>query len=319
VEASRPPGLVGGVGSTGVWLDQRQRRQPLGHGPKRAWSPRRQSDPCGSPSARGPGNTAALLCPGPCGRNGRRGRWSRRASHSSGARRGSRVRCCAPDPAARPRHPLREALRARRRFQQRAINREVIARQQSFDLSLATALPGESCPPPRHPTAGRFSVKLVASTPRPRCRASETTRAIAAPRGSNKTLQQQGVHQPLRRDRLPADRRVQLGELARQQFERRIGDLPNHPQRMIHPNSLLEVYIKVYMTEKASVNPVIATHRRPRSLLQGITMRKFVNPFSAACSRVRFQGSRRNYSFPPGRNESPWRCAQPETGPEDAG
>jgi hypothetical protein len=37
-------------------------------------------------------------------------------------------------------------------------------------------------------------------------------------------------------DRLPADRRVQLGDLARQRFEHRIGDLPNHPQWMICPN-----------------------------------------------------------------------------------
>jgi hypothetical protein len=36
-------------------------------------------------------------------------------------------------------------------------------------------------------------------------------------------LQQQCAHQPLRRDGLPADRRIELGELARQQFERRIG------------------------------------------------------------------------------------------------
>jgi hypothetical protein len=56
-------------------------------------------------------------------------------------------------------------------------------------------------------------------------------------------------------------------------------DLPNHPQWMIRPNSLL----KVYITEKVAANPVIATHRHPRSLLQGITMRKFGNPFLAAC------------------------------------
>ena len=44
---------------------------------------------------------------------------------------------------------------------------------------------------------------------------------------------------------------------------------------MTCPNSLLRVYI----IEKVAANPVIATHRRPRSLLQGITMRKFGNPF----------------------------------------
>ncbi len=46
-------------------------------------------------------------------------------------------------------------------------------------------------------------------------------------------LQQQRAHQPLRRDRLPAERRIELGELAGQRFERGIGNLANHPQRVI--------------------------------------------------------------------------------------
>jgi hypothetical protein len=58
-------------------------------------------------------------------------------------------------------------------------------------------------------------------------------------------LQQQRAHQPLRRDRLPADRRIQLGELAGQRSERRIGNLANHSQRMIRPNPLLKVYVAV--------------------------------------------------------------------------
>src|SRR6266404_1869180 len=41
--------------------------------------------------------------------------------------------------------------------------------------------------------------------------------------------------------------------------------------------------------------------------------------FSAACSHVRFQGFRRNYSFPQRRKVPARRSAQPETGPEDAG
>jgi hypothetical protein len=69
-------------------------------------------------------------------------------------------------------------------------------------------------------------------------------------------LQQQCAHQPLRRDRLPANRRIQLGELARQRFERRIGNLPNHSQRMIRPNPLL----KIYVAEKATPNTIVATH-----------------------------------------------------------
>src|SRR5437660_1401222 len=73
----------------------------------------------------------------------------------------------------------------------------------------------------------------------------------------------------------PPDRRIQLGELARQRFERHIGDPPNHPQRMIRADPLL----KVYIVEKASANLVATTHRHPRSPLQRITMRKFSNRF----------------------------------------
>src|SRR5262249_50846862 len=56
-------------------------------------------------------------------------------------------------------------------------------------------------------------------------------------------------------------------------FERDIGDLPNHPQRMIRPNPLL----KIYVAEKTAANPVITTHRDPHFPLQGITMRKISN------------------------------------------
>ena len=128
-------------------------------------------------------------------------------------------------------------------------------------------------------------------------------------------LQQQRAHQPLRRDRLAANRRIELLELARQRFERGIGDLPNHPQRMIRPNPLL----KIYVAEKPAANLVVAPHRHPLSPLQGITMRKINNPFSAACSHVRFQGLGRNFSSTLQRRGSADRCAQPETGPEDAG
>jgi hypothetical protein len=58
-----------------------------------------------------------------------------------------------------------------------------------------------------------------------------------------------------------------------------IGDLPNHPQRMIRPNSLL----KIYVAEKAAANSVVTAHCHPRSPPQGITMRNSGKPFSAAC------------------------------------
>jgi hypothetical protein len=42
-------------------------------------------------------------------------------------------------------------------------------------------------------------------------------------------------------------------------------------------------FLKVYVAEKADANPVVSTHRSPLSPNQGITMRKFGNPFSASC------------------------------------
>jgi hypothetical protein len=92
-------------------------------------------------------------------------------------------------------------------------------------------------------------------------------------------LQQQGAQQPLRRDRLAAERRIELLKLARQRFERGIGDRANHPQRVIRPDPLL----KIYVAEKAAANRIVAAHRHPLPPSQGITMRKFRHPFSAPC------------------------------------
>jgi hypothetical protein len=44
-------------------------------------------------------------------------------------------------------------------------------------------------------------------------------------------------------------------------------------------------FLKVYVAEKASANPVISTHRCPLSPTQGISMLKFGNPFSAMSAR----------------------------------
>src|SRR5246127_1461878 len=63
---------------------------------------------------------------------------------------------------------------------------------------------------------------------------------------------------------------------------------------MIRPNSLL----KIYVAKKAAANSVVTAHCHPRSPPQGITMRNFGKPFSAACSHVRFQAFGGNFSFP---------------------
>jgi hypothetical protein len=182
-----------------------------------------------------------------------------------------------------------EAFRARPSLQQRAINREMLARQQALDLvlrehrdeklarHLASQQPvavlgeGRGIPyrvldaEPDKPAKQQIVVDPLDQLP---LRADRIER-----------LQQQCAHQPLRRDRLPANRRIQLAELAGQRLKRRISNLPNHAQRVIGRNSLL----KAYIAEKATANTIVATHCHPHSPHQGITMRKFGNPFSAAC------------------------------------
>src|SRR5271169_1770998 len=162
-----------------------------------------------------------------------------------------------------------KALQARPHLQQRAVDREVLARQQPFDLVLrqhrgqklgrhialqqpvAVLGEGRGIPhwvldaEPDKPAKQQIIVDPLDQLP---FRADRIER-----------LQQQRAHQPLRRDRLPADRRIQLGELASQRFERRIGNLANHPQRMIRPNPLL----KIYVAEKPAVNPIVDADRLP--------------------------------------------------------
>jgi hypothetical protein len=94
-----------------------------------------------------------------------------------------------------------------------------------------------------------------------------------------KRLQQQGAQQPFRRDRLAAERRIELLELAGQRFERRIGNRPNHAQRVIRPDP----FLKIYVAEKPAANCIVAAHHHPLPPAQRITMRKFRHPFSAPC------------------------------------
>src|ERR1700749_4143248 len=81
------------------------------------------------------------------------------------------------------------------------------------------------------------------------------------------------------RDRLAAERRIEPLKLARQRFERGIGNRANHPQRVIRPDP----FLKVYVAEKLATDRIVAAHRPPLPPPQGITMRKFRHPFLAAC------------------------------------
>jgi hypothetical protein len=93
-------------------------------------------------------------------------------------------------------------------------------------------------------------------------------------------LQQQGSQQPLRRDRLAADRRVQRIKIARQRLQRRVCDAAGHPQRVIRGNPLL----KIDVAEQIAADRVVAAHRHPLTPRhQGISDGRLRQPFSAAC------------------------------------
>jgi hypothetical protein len=178
-----------------------------------------------------------------------------------------------------------KALRARSGLQQGAVEREMFTRQQALDFALRqhcrkelarhlavqqpVAVLGEtrSIPhrildvEPDKPPEQQIGVDPLRESP---LRTDRIER-----------LQQQGMHRSLRRYRLAVDRRIELLELARQRFERGIGDLPNHPQRMIRPSSLLEVSV----AEKAAGNLVVSAHRHPHSPRQGVTIAQIQQPF----------------------------------------
>ena len=69
-------------------------------------------------------------------------------------------------------------------------------------------------------------------------------------------LQQQRPQQPLRRDRLPAERRIKRVELRRERRQRGVDDAADHPQRMIRTDPLLQVHI----AEQRPANRVIPPH-----------------------------------------------------------
>lgn len=196
--------------------------------------------------------------------------------------------------ASRPRRIAGTVLRAKAvqagpRFQQCAVDREVIVRQQPLDFWLRQH-GGEKLL--RHlareqPVAvfgERRGIPYRVFDAQPDKPAEQQVifdplnqRPLRADR--IKSLQQQDPHQPLRRDRTASNRRIQRLERSRQGCQRRIGDLPNRPQRMSRSNPLLQVCI----AEKATTNLIVAAHRSPRPPLQRTTMRKINKPFSAAC------------------------------------
>ena len=68
-------------------------------------------------------------------------------------------------------------------------------------------------------------------------------------------LQQHRPKQLLRRDRGAAEVRIKRREIPRQIAQRRVRDLPDHPQRMIAPNPGLKIHIAEKRSRPIVTNP----------------------------------------------------------------
>ena len=64
-------------------------------------------------------------------------------------------------------------------------------------------------------------------------------------------------------------------KLVRQHRQCGVRDLPNRPQRMRRPDPSLQVYV----AEKTTANLIVAAHRHPHPLLQGIKGREIGKHF----------------------------------------
>jgi hypothetical protein len=95
-------------------------------------------------------------------------------------------------------------------------------------------------------------------------------------------IERQQQHRPqqlLRWNRRPPQAGIERRELARQCRQGGVRDLANRPQRMIRPNSVLQVYI----AEKTAANFVVAAHRHPVPWPRGPHRDKSATTFSTAC------------------------------------
>ena len=97
-------------------------------------------------------------------------------------------------------------------------------------------------------------------------RTSETTgrtpavRPAAAPSGSKEKLQKRGPQEALRRDRGTPDSLVKCRKPRVELGQRRIGQPPHRPQRMVRRDARLDVDVR----EQRPARPILALHRSPR-------------------------------------------------------
>ena len=160
-----------------------------------------------------------------------------------------------------------EALHARKRFDQGAIDREMLVREQRPNLGLAqhrleelrrdlarkepVAVLGEH----RHVPDRR--VDRQANEPAEQQVVVELLHQLALRAHRIEGLEQQRPQQLLRRDRRPAEVRVQLVEGRRHHGQRLVDDRPDRPQRVVRWHPLLAAQV----AEQALRPNIAAPHR----------------------------------------------------------
>ena len=168
-----------------------------------------------------------------------------------------------------------EAFGAGPRLQQRAVDREMLGREQHRHLRMR-----QHCGKELHRDIARQEPVAVLGTRRRvpyriiHAEADEPAEQqieldpldqLALRTERVERLQQQRPEQAFRWDRFPTKRRVKRVKLRRQLLQRRVDDLTDHPQRMVRTNSLLQVHV----AEQRPRNPVVPAHPQPRLIPNG--------------------------------------------------
>ena len=187
-----------------------------------------------------------------------------------------------------------KALQAGPRLNQRAIDREVLARQQLAhlrqvqhgDKKLGRDIAVEQ-PIPVLAEHGRIPHGIIhreAYEPAEQQIVVELLHQLPFRANREERLQQQRPQQPLGRDRRPTLARVELAKVTRQVPQRRVDQIANGPQRMIGRNALFQPHVAEYPFRSL----IFSAHRMPQPKgirhMHGITLRTpRQSPFSAAC------------------------------------
>ena len=159
-----------------------------------------------------------------------------------------------------------DALHRRPRLDQRAVDREVIARQKPLDPGLRqhraqelrrdVAFQQPVAALGEHRMIPRSVIDADADEPAEQKVVFQPLHQEPFRTDRVERLAEHRPQQLLRRDRRPPDRRIERRELTLQRAERLVHDRPDRPQRMIAPNPSLQIDI----TEKFASSVVSAAH-----------------------------------------------------------